>query len=574
MSFLPPRRKKVGGTVPRNRCIDDLQQERSRLGAVYTGELLATWAAHLLTSLMASKRGKVLDPACGDGALLAAVRAHGVRHVVGVDCDAHAVRQARQRFPSDRIENTDGLAYLASPSHRAAFDGVIANPPWGATVALDRSRLSSLGYRAAVGQNDSWDLFVEGILRVAKPNAPVVVILPDALFLPEHRTIREILIRSTQINLVARLGEGFFSDVYRGTVVLAFRNREPRARTMVSCVRLSPEVRRDVLAGRVRLSKAAKQLAHKVAQARFISDPDCRFDIDARYEDQGRLERLETTAFPWNQWLEIGRGVELSKSGRIARCPRCRTARPFPRSSRVTCATCDCTWDPNDTPGESIVRANDGVAHREWYPLVVGEDVDRHCCTASRLIRFGVAGIRYKSLEVFAQPKLLVRKTGVGIKAVVDKTGAATNQVVFHFTKRPSAPSVILDYLEGVLCSRVMLAWHLKRHGEIEWRSHPYITPSVIRRFPVPLPETEAQWAQARAIADAVNARREVTGHDSNEDLLVERLVAGMYGLEDDDMKWVLGVLESVEQLEPIRTLRLPSASMIAPLRVARGAAA
>jgi hypothetical protein len=209
-----------------------------------------------------------------------------------------------------------------------------------------------------------------------------------------------------------------------------------------------------------------------------------------------------------------------------------------------------------------------------WHPLVVGEDVDRHACIASRLIRIGVSGIRYKPLSVFAQPKLLVRKTGVGIKAVVDYSGAATNQVVFHFARRQDAPLIVLDYLEGVLCSRVMLAWHLKRQGEIEWRSHPYITPRIIRRFPVPVPQSDAAWTQARAIADAVHARRLVARHDSVEDLLVERLVAGMYGLTEEDMQWVLSVLDSVEQLEPIRTLHLPSPTLVSPLLVAKGAAA
>jgi hypothetical protein len=175
-------------------------------------------------------------------------------------------------------------------------------------------------------------------------------------------------------------------------------------------------------------------------------------------------------------------------------------------------------------------------------------------------------------LSSFARPKLLIRKTGVGIKAVVDESGAATNQVVFHFTRRKDSPSFVLDYMEGVLCSRVLLAWHLKRHGEVEWRSHPYITQHVIRGFPVPVPNSPEEWAQAQAIANAVQDRRMAKRHDSAEDIAVERLVAGLFGLTEADMRWVLGVLDSAQQLEPIRTLRLPSASLVAPLCVSNGA--
>jgi hypothetical protein len=57
-----------------------------------------------------------------------------------------------------------------------------------------------------------------------------------------------------------------------------------------------------------------------------------------------------------------------------------------------------------------------------------------------------------------------------------------------------------------------------------------------------------------------------VQRHDSAEDLRVERLVAGLYGLSDEGCAWVLRVLEDAEALEPIRTLRLPDPRLLKPL--------
>ncbi len=551
----------------------DTASKRSRLGAVYTPDLLASWAAGVLISMMESTRVPVVDPACGDGALLAASSSQGVSRLMGVDCDPRALNLAKRRLAGGRFYQRDGLAFLADAARGGGtLDAVIANPPWGARLSLDRSVLACLGYRPLAGQTDSWDLFVDGILRAAKPHAPVVLILPDALFLPEHRSIREILVKDSEIAMIARLGEGFFPGIYRGTVVVATRKAAPRPNALVACARLSPDARKAILEGRASLAASVSHAVHSVAQARFSADPQYRFDIDAKERDHNRLVRFEERRFPWEQWLNIGRGIELSKTGRIVRCPQCGMARPSPRKAEAMCAQCGHRWSPGPSSIKSIVRGNDGKQRCGWHPLIVGRDVDRHACVVSSLIRIGVSGIRYKPLTTFSQPKLLVRKTGVGIKAVVDHSGAATNQVVFHFTCRPSAPPLLLDYLAGVLCSRVMLAWHLKRQGEVEWRSHPYITPRVIRQFPVPLPESAEEWVQARAISDAVRARRSVERHDSPEDLLVERLVAGMYGLSDEDMRWVLGVLDSVQQLEPIRTLRLPSASLVSPLLVARRA--
>lgn len=548
--------------------------KRSQLGAVYTTDILASWSALVLNSMLASKDATIVDPACGDGALLKALSTRGVANLVGVDCDTDALKQAHQRLPGACFCQADGLAYLAEAARQGGtLDAVIANPPWGAALRIDRATLGTMGYRALSGQTDSWDLFVDGILRALKPNAPAVLILPDALLLPEHRLIRGILARESHITMIARLGEGFFSGVFRGTVVIGVRKGLPKPKAVVACSRLLAGDRKRVLAGHCTLADAIEQSVHNIAQERFLADPDHRFDIDSQQRDHVRLAAIEERSVPWDRWFDVGRGIELSKTGRVVRCPNCPIARPVPRGSHARCANCRHVWSPDKSGVDTIIRHNDGVAGREWYPLIVGEDVDRYSCTASRLIRMNVTGIRYKPLETFAQPKLLVRKTGVGIKASVDASGAATNQVVFHFTCRRDTPAMLLDYLAGILCSRVMLAWHLKRQGELEWRSHPYITPRILRGFPVPMPDSEDDWGQAAAIAAAVQSRRRVIRHDSLEDLAVERLVAGMYGLSEEDMVWVLSVLDSAQQLEPIRTLRLAKASLVSPLRIRKGAA-
>lgn len=556
----------------RNSRKKSLAVERLHLGAVYTPPMLAAWAASVLVSMIKTKRIAALDPACGDGALLAALGSLGISRLIGVDCDSRAAARAAKRLKGSKIYSANGLEFLAKAARAGGtLDAVIANPPWGATINLSKSALASLGYRTIWGQSDSWDLFVEGALRAAKKHAAMVFILPDALFLPEHRSIREILVNESEITMIARLGEGFFPGVYRGVVVIATRKGAPKPNALVTCARLSPEARKGVLAGDRLLADAIDDSSHQIEQTRFTKDPECRFDIDTRKKEHARLSAFEEQNFPWDNWLKVGRGIELSKTGRIIYCPRCTTARPLPQSESVTCSACGYRWKSRNSVIETIVRRNDGDLRRGWHPLIVGEDVDRHGCTVSRMIRVGVSGIRYKPLPVFAQPKLLLRKTGIGIKASVDNSGAATNQVVFHFVCKPNTPALILDYLAGVLCSRVMLAWHLKRQGEVEWRSHPYITPRMIRRFPVPVPDSRGDWAQVRAIADAVRKRRSVDQHDSPEDLLVERLVAGLYGLSERDMQWVLEVLASAQQLEPIRTLRLESAALVAPLRITDG---
>jgi hypothetical protein len=162
---------------------------------------------------------------------------------------------------------------------------------------------------------------------------------------------------------------------------------------------------------------------------------------------------------------------------------------------------------------------------------------------------------------VYARPKLLVRKTGLGLNASVDTSGSVTNQVVFHYLLKPDAPDFFLHYLEGVLCSSVMLALHVARSGETEWRSHPYVTPKVLGSLPIPSPNT-ARWnhGQALAIAEAAQAvRLAPPGRKATAELRVDRLVAGLYGLDASACDWVASVLSRTERLQAFAHLDFAS---------------
>jgi adenine-specific DNA-methyltransferase len=543
---------------------------RASLGAVYTPTLLADWAASLLISQLPSHvSGCVLDPACGAGELLAAVARSGQpqQSLFGVDCDPVAISNTRNRLPEAVVKQADGLHWLAEAKRQETkIKGVIANPPWGADLLSEKNSLAQLGYRVD-GQVDSWDLFVEGLLAATGFGVPMVLILPDALFLPEHAPIRRRLLKETSIDLIARLGEGFFPGVYRGVAVLSLRHGEPKTDHRVRCLRLTPEARKRILLGQLSLGQELDESGHHIAQARFGGDSEARFDIDSRESDSPFMERIGRGPFVWPS-LRGYRGVELSKSGRVALCVGCGHARPWPRGVRPeACLECGKPWDPA-TGAEAIVRCDPAADTPGWHPLVVGEDVDRYRCQPSRSIKTHVPGIQYKDERWFDGPKLLVRKTGVGIKAAVDRTGAFTNQVVFFYKPRAESalPSFALDYAAGVLCSRVMLAWHLKRQGENEWRSHPYITQRVIEQLPIPDPRNNIR--QAHAIADAVIRRGPIGPNNGPADLEIERLVAGLFDLTDDDMAWVLDVLDAAQALEPIRSLRLHDGKAISPFRI------
>jgi hypothetical protein len=496
-----------------------------------------------------------------------------------VDIDSTAIAQASRRLPTDaRLLCADSLdvfsvnslpCYHGEGIDLASVAGVISNPPWGAELCQSPAELRAAGYQLAQGQFDSYDLFVEMCLKAVPVDAILAFIIPDSVFFPEHKPLRTLLLERTQLHLVARLGEGFFHDVYRGTAVVVCQKRKPQLSRNVQCFRLHKDLRDQVLDNQVPLRVAKDREVHLVPQKCFSEDSEKRFIIDVSRDDLTFFAKIDAHRSNWTEWLVSGRGVELSKTGTVVFCPTCSTARPEPRDKdSIACEACGTRYTPGKADRKRIIRRS-RTAPRGWKNLIVGEDVDRYTCRSSRIIEADVPGINYKTPETFQGTKLLVRKTGIGLKAAIDDTGAFTNQVVFHYRCRSNnTPSFFLDYVLGVLCSRVMLAYHLKRTGENEWRSHPYVTQKTIAELPVPVvSEGTWGWKQARAIADAAARRRSQMTTSTAEDLHIDSLVAGIYGLSQQGCDWVLGVLNEAQSLEAITTLRA-AGTELKPFRI------
>ncbi|WP_152475883.1 N-6 DNA methylase [Roseovarius sp. THAF9] len=563
-------------------CLEDNAVQRQRkLGAVYTPSKLADWVARLFIEMGSLPENSLIcDPACGDGELLHSVMLHQPSVVaLGLDVDPSATLQAAERlgtaakiYTRDALKNPFKVCIptWATGLNSASLDGVIANPPWGAELTASREELHSIGYKLARGQFDSWDLFIEASLRNLAPYGIAAFIIPDSLFLPEHSRTREILHTSTTIRFVARLGEGFFPRVFRGTTVVLFENINPSPDHEIETLRFNKQDRRSIFSGDAEFDEIRREKSIRIPQSRFQKDHYGRWDVDSKTSEDHSIQNFSAARSSWTDWLVSGRGVELSKSGRVLICPSCSFTRPATKQKHLSCGNCGFSAPAHEFHAEQIISEvpnADGT-----FPLLVGEDVKRYFAAPSRYIKTGMPGINYKSLEVYSRRRLLIRKTGVGIKASIVDEPCMTNQVVFHYYPNPNAnpPEFFLSYCLGVLCSRTLLAYHLRTTGDNEWRSHPYVTQKVISGLPIPMPEEGSRsWGQAKAIAASVDRMTKGSMPATEADIEIESLVSALFGFNETSYSWVEHVLEQAEALEPIRTLRLGEGLRVAPRWVA-----
>lgn len=120
------------GLPPSTQRARHFRRREKVLGQFFTPPGLAAWIVDLAAA-EAPGRGMALDPACGDGAFLEPLCAHGFAAVWGIDRDPEVLARARDRCGGCRalhLEVGDALERL--PLLEGRFDVVATNPPFSA----------------------------------------------------------------------------------------------------------------------------------------------------------------------------------------------------------------------------------------------------------------------------------------------------------------------------------------------------------------------------------------------------------------------------------------------------------
>lgn len=551
-----------------------------RYGVVYTPDTLSEYVANLLieefdkdvtVDTTQIDNLTVLDPACGGGALLSATQKVIESRVgmpafklIGIDIEADVIKNNRCCFDRSKyiFYSQDALlpSGTKSPVKYWRSKGIsptliIANPPWSSEKLYSKKRLSDAGYQFDVGQYDSYVLFIELCLKLLNDDGYMALIIPDSIFSSENCELRKYLAEKTQLRVISRLGEKLFPGVNRATTVLIIKNTYPSGSSETTCFRLTTALRKAYLAGETTLLDSHKQYSHIVLQKRFSENPGYVFDIDTQQDEESLLRKMEEMAIKWSEIFHFGRGVELSKSGMIVTCPNCGIAQGYSKkqyeSGKKRCTKCGESIEVSQRTSTKIIDAVDCGGYKKIY---VGENLHRYTITGCSYIKMDVPGINYKDEKLYEPPKILIRKTGLGINACIDYESTYISQTVYSCNYLNLSNIVPLEYYLGVLNSRVLYYYYIKKYGENEWKSHPYFTKDII--FSLPIPKVTSLNAQiCSRIADKVISMK--CGYSREIDLEIEKLVLTLYGLSEDEFDMVKAGINHLPDLGAINHMKI-----------------
>lgn len=552
-------------------------EKKRALGAFYTPQVLSDLLARLLVPLckVASASSiTALDPATGDSILLESfeklARKRGIDvSIVGIDVDKTAINKSKKKFVQNKSKckfiNTDALYPLGNsiPANGwntlvrkyipNGIDLIVSNPPWGANIEHYVSL--SHDFKTAIGQYDIYDLFIETIIANLKQGGVYGLIVPDSIYCQEHRAVREILLSNTSIKGIIRLGEGFFPDV-NFSVSIIYGIKRPCVESDILCSHISNSEKKKILSGETDIYDLIKKKNIIVPAQQMIAS-DYSFTVDVSQVDFPIIQKLNKCD-TLDTYTSCQRGVELSKKGMVLQCPECGEWFPTPRNKKET------TICPHCKAVIVIARANHtciitNKKDKSCEQMIAGEDIGRFSISTNRYIIKGLKGINYKPSVLYQGPKVLVRKTGVGITAGIDYSDSLTNQVVYIVKPKDSAhPLITAEVIAAILCSRLITYVVIKRKGSIGWTSNPYLSQKDVNSLPFPrlsLQNNQTVTALNR-LTELVRENLKTGKVLSNDiDAEIERNVAVLYSIGNKEYETIFKTIEQVEQMIPFRRL-------------------
>ncbi|WP_418620825.1 N-6 DNA methylase [Sellimonas intestinalis] len=538
----------------------------SKYGVVYTPPALSDFVGNLLGKILDKDEElnirTVVDPACGEGILLHALQPYMDDDVkyVGIDVDVDIVSVI-----ADDIHLYHNDSILPSGTRKPTADywkktigdiqAIIANPPWSSEKIYAREDLESAGFALLKGQYDSYVLFIQLAYQLLQNNGYFAFILPDSLYDAQNEELRRFLATQTQIKVIARLGEKIFENVNRATTVIICKKATPTDSSETICFRLSTNERKAFLAGNGKLIDYYERGKHTVSQTRFATNTSYNFDVDTHTEEESLLQKIKKQGYSLNEIFQFGRGVEVSKSGQVTICPICKYAQGYTKKQlaegKKACVSCGQEVDVDEHTVKKIITSEPVEGSSK---IIVGEDVHRYSCRCNSYIMTGISGINYKDESLYTAPKLIVRKTGLGIYAAIDYDGHKTSQTVYILNYKDKKRSVPLEFYLGVLNSRVIYYFYLKTYGENEWKSHPYLTKQII--FDLPVAKYEGDELDDR-IVELVKMINSADQYDHRRDVELEKLIFKKYGLTKEETEIIISEMNSLPELSSINDMKI-----------------
>ncbi len=546
----------------------ELKADRRGKGAFYTPRSLAdyvTGEALRGCSFAKSSQLSILDPACGDGVLLASALhrildrsdvpppaceerlAIARRHIFGVDRCSRAAAQARRVVAavalsadprSDVVEAASKqlvnnircgdalLEEVFDPELDRSFDVVVANPPFVNIRRLSQTYSPVMKqalrdrYVSATGNFDLYVLFIERTLQLLRAGGRASIVTPNKLATLKYaRACRQLIRDETILETVldassVRLFEG--ADVYPH--VWVFETGKARDNHMFSVRRANSADQLECPITTAELDQRALSLSG------FVLSED--LPVEARV--------ATTTLCDWGV-------VHSGASGFTAH----RLLEHLVEADAIRAKT-----EPMQADSELIPASEEGErASNSGWEFIVSGNIDRYQIELGR-VRYMKHRFHRPRLQpscpltpikqrLYSNSKIVLAGMSKRLEAALDDRGLALGVQVYAVASTGEHTDYLLGLLNSKLLSHLFrLRFAAKRLSD----NYLAINKTQLDQLPIAMVEDRRSCTIRDRIASCVQDRRrlgEMSTESARLDQQIDRLVFDLYRLTAEEARAV-----------------------------------
>ncbi|MFW9779789.1 MAG: Eco57I restriction-modification methylase domain-containing protein [Candidatus Heimdallarchaeota archaeon] len=430
------------------------------------------------------------------------------------------------------------------PETNGKFSIILGNPPWGGILPYPRQFLEL--YEVGLKQVDTWSLFLERSILALEEGGMLGFVLPNTLLLNENYfEVRQLILEKCLIHEIVNLGERIFPNVTQPSMMIILQRHPIKTLERPIETQIVNQIPNNM---RKRLQNEEASLFDlpylTCPQEYFHGGKYLHFDIFSvghekfikSMESDSRSKKISTK--PLGDLVINGRGVEINHEGKIVLCKSCGmwnspiTSRSGPGIKK--CAHCNDNITEKN-PKDHIVY---DTPQENTAPFLTGRDIHRYLIRPPKYIDLTRPGIQYKQPGLFEGEKLLLRKTGNKINLALDTRNHWVNQVVYIFKLREGAP-ISLEFLLGVLNSKLMQKYYNYKYGDPYRREFPHFTQGKFLQLPIKLPHSTEEYTMARRIGKLAKSLQElsqsVESNNFQSQLSIE--VRSLFSSRDADLE-------------------------------------
>ncbi len=302
-------------------------------------------------------------------------------------------------------------------------DLILGNPPYifSRDIAPElKNYLKNEKFATVKGQYDLSDVFIEQSLKLLKPEGIMSVIIPETLlFLENRKILRQFIVKNSQALKIIPTENVFEGVSVENTLLFCRKNSTPKNDTIeISWEDNAPEtcIKHDILeepnASLIKYDPITKKIFNWLKKNFLSINEWNRLNIDDK--------------------IEVFRGVELSKFGKIMKCNHCSNWMPF-SEKRTLCAHCKEELS-QEREIINIISEKANNNSKNVADFIQNISLNQFYADVTSQIKLNFSGINYKEISKYRKKRIIVRQILAQKKicASVSPENTLTSQSIYN----------------------------------------------------------------------------------------------------------------------------------------------